>query len=128
MKEISMANNLTTTSTQADLGSESPVFFNNYLQPNFNISSDLNSAVLAQFEKITGHTESARILASSVIYTSLAQKVDPMLVVDKIRTMSKEESMTYLGLFLNLNRVGTSFLGVKNRPRVSKYVERCLLP
>lgn len=123
-----MANNLTTTSTRTDLTSESSTFFNNYLQSNFNISSDINGAVLAQFEKITGNTESARVLASAVIYTSQAQKVDPMLVVDKIRTMNKDESMTYLGLFLNLNRVGTSFLGVKNRPRISKYVERCLLP
>jgi len=123
-----MANNLTTTSTRTDLTSESSTFFNNYLQSNFSISSDINGAVLAQFEKITGNTESARVLASAVIYTSQAQKVDPMLVVDKIRTMNKDESMTYLNLFLNLNRVGTSFLGVKNRPRISKYVERCLLP
>lgn len=123
-----MANNLTTTSTRADINSSANTFFNNYFQPNFTISQNVDDAVIGVFETITGSTASARVLASSVIYTSLSQRVDPMVVIDKIRSMSLEESITYLGLFLNINRIGTSYLGLKNPPKVGKYVERMIRP
>lgn len=125
---MSIANNLTTNSTRADLNSSSRDFFNNYFQPNFSVSQDVNSVILAQFEKITNNKEAAKILASSVIYTSLAQRIDPMTIVDKIRTMTAEESAAYLGLFLNLNRVGTSYLGLHGAPQRSKYVDRMIRP
>lgn len=123
---MSVANNLTTNSTRADLNSDAKVFFNNYFQPNFSVSQNVNDVILAQFEKVTNNKESAKILASSVIYTSMSQRIDPMTVIDKIRTMSQEESAAYLGLFLNLNRVGTSYLGLHNAPRRSKYVDRMI--
>lgn len=34
----------------------------------------------------------------------------------------------YLTMFLNLNRVGTSLLGLNNSPQTSPYVERAILP
>ena len=31
-------------------------------------------------------------------------------------------------MFLNLNRIGTSYLGINNAPQTSKYVARTILP
>lgn len=123
-----MANNLKINSTKATLSSDASAFFNNYLQPTFSVSQDINNAVISQFEKITNNTESAKILASAVIYTSLAQRINPMEVIDRISTMNVQESISYLSLFLNLNRVGTSFLGVHNAPKVGKYILRMIRP
>lgn len=125
---MAVSNNLTISSTKTDLNSSAKDFFNNYFQPGFTVSQDVDNAVLSYFEKITNNKEAAKVLASSVIYTSLAQQVSPMTVMDKIRSMTLEESTTYLGLFLNLNRVGTSYLGTHSTPKVSKYVERMIRP
>lgn len=67
-------------------------------------------------------------MASAVIYTSQAQRINPMEFVDRFRNMSAEEIANYTSIFLNLNRVGTSYLGIHNRPRVSKYVQRMIRP
>ncbi len=125
---MSVANNLTVNDTSTDLNSSSRDFFNNYFQPSFPVSQNVNTVILAQFEKITQNTASAKVLASSVIYTAMSQKIDPMTVLDRIRSMSTEESAAYLGLFLNLNRVGTSYLGLHGVPQRSKYVERMIRP
>lgn len=125
---MAVSNNLTVSSIKTDLNSSAKDFFNNYFQPGFTVSQNVDNAVLGYFEKITNNKEAARVLASSVLYTSMAQKVNPMTVMDKIRSMSVEESITYLGLFLNLNRVGTSYLGTHSAPKVGKYVERMIRP
>ena len=125
---MSVANNLTANDTSTDINSSSRDFFNNYFQPTLPVSQNVNTVILAQFEKITQNTASAKVLASSVIYTAMSQKIDPMTVLDRIRSMSTEESAAYLGLFLNLNRVGTSYLGLHGSPQRSKYVERMIRP
>lgn len=125
---MSISNNLTINDNSTDLTSGSRDFFNNYFQPNFPVGQNVNTVILAQFEKITQNTESAKVLASSVIYTAMSQKIDPMTVLDRIRSMTNEESAAYLGLFLNLNRVGTSYLGLHGAPQRSKYVERMIRP
>lgn len=125
---MSTANNLTTVSTSADLDSSATQFFNNFYQPTFAVSSDIDNAIISYFEKITLSRDSARILASSVIYTSLAQNIDPMQTIDRFKAMNRNELNAYTTMFLNLNRLGTSYLGVTNRPRVSKYVLRSILP
>lgn len=123
-----MANNLTDISTRTDLDSSARDFFNNFFQPGFTISSAVDEAVVAYFERITENTASARLLASSVVYTSLAQRVSPLEILDRFKTMSQEEITGYTAMFLNLNRVGTSFLGITNRPKTGKYVQRSILP
>lgn len=125
---MSTANNFTSVSTRTDLNSDGNQFFNNFYQPNFTVSADIDGAVIAYFQKITNNRDSARILASSVIYTSLAQGVNPIETLDKFKTMTGEELNAYTTMFLNLNRIGTSYLGVTNRPPVSKYVLRSILP
>ena len=122
-----MASNLTEISTRGDLSSTAEVFFNNFYQPGFTLSPAVDDAVLGYFERITENTASARLLASSVVYTSLAQQVSPLETLDRFRTMSQEEITGYTAMFLNLNRVGTSFLGITNRPKTGKYVQRSIL-
>lgn len=123
-----MANNLTTTSTQTDINSSADDFFNNFFQPNFSISPNLNEAIIGFFETITENKESARILASAVVYTSLAQRTNPMDFVNKFKHMNNVDIINYVSMFLNLNRVGTSFLGVNNQPKPGKYIARTIRP
>jgi hypothetical protein len=104
------------------------VFFNNFFKPEFTVSTNVDAAMTAFFEKITNSKESARILASSVIYTSLATNIDPMETLADFAKLEPRELNNYTTLFLNLNRVGTSYLGVTNAAKVGKYVERTLLP
>jgi len=123
-----MANNLTTTSTKTDITSSADTFFNNFYQPTFAVSQNVNDAILGYFEMIADNRESARVMASAVIYTSQAQRINPMEFIDRFRNMSKEEIANYTSIFLNLNRVGTSYLGIHNRPRLGKYVQRMIRP
>lgn len=66
------------------------------------------------------------ILASAVIYTCLAQRLDVASVLDNFRRMNNDDVMKNLAVFLNLNRVGTSLLGLTNSPKAGKYVERMI--
>lgn len=103
-------------------------YFNNFFNQNFSVSQNVDDAIIAFFEKVTGNKESAKILASAVIFTSLAQKIDPMATLQQFTTLSSGELNAYLTMFLNLNRVGTSYLGISNQPITSKYVARTILP
>jgi len=103
-------------------------FFNNFYQPSFTVAQNVDDAIIGFFEKLTNNKQSARLLASSIIYTSVAQKIDPMDTLHKFASMDQFELNSYITIFLNLNRVGTSYLGIKNNPRVSKYVQRMVLP
>jgi hypothetical protein len=123
-----MANNLTSSSTRTDLNTETDKFFNNMYQPAFTISSAVNDLVIGYFEKITSSTEAAKLMASSVIYTSLAQRIDPREVLEKFKTMSDTELASYTSMFLNLNRVGSSYLGINNQPKTNNYVKRMIRP
>lgn len=121
---MTTTNNLTAT----DNSSSTSKFFNNYFLPAFTVSQSIDDVVLTFFERLTGNTESAKILASSVIYTCLARNIDPIETISKFSSMAPEDLNSYMTMFLNLNRVGTSFLGVNNIPRVGKYVLRTLKP
>jgi len=103
-------------------------FFNNFFQPDFTISQNIDDVILGFFEQISDNREAAKILASSVVYTSLATGIDPMETLEKFRSMSTNELNIYVTTFLNLNRTGTSFLGITNRPQVSRYVQRMIRP
>lgn len=120
--------NLSQVNNRTDLNSEGSVFLSNYLQPGFEVSPHINEATISYFEKITDNQNSALVLASCLVYTSLAQNIDPRETLDRIKNMSSTELSAYASMFLNLNRVGTSYLGVTNRPKVSKYVTRTILP
>jgi len=93
---MNLANNTNSTSLRGDLTTPAGTFFNNFLQPGFTVSQNINDAILGYFEKITSTKESARIMASAIIYTSLAQRVDPMAVLVKFQGLSDEEKLNFI--------------------------------
>jgi len=64
-------------------------YFNNYFKPDLSVSQNLDNAVLGFFESITGNKESAKVLASAVLYTAITQGVDPMSVVEEMRSLGR---------------------------------------
>lgn len=103
-------------------------FFNNFFNFPVEVSSNVDAAIVAYFEQIADNKESARALASAVIYTAIKQGINPMSALDEFRKIPSGELNAYTTLFLNFERVGTSFLGLKNQPIQNKYVTRAILP
>ena len=120
--------NLSAPSYTVNDSSSTEQFFNNYYTKNYSVSANADDAILSYFEGITDTKESATALAAAVIYTALSQGIDPMSVLSQFTTMPKGELNTYLTVFLNLNRVGSSLLGLSNQPSTNKYVDRAILP
>ena len=102
-------------------------YFNNFFVKDINISSNVNDSIVAFFDQYTGNQTSAKILATSVILTSLAQNINPMSTLAELKKVGQGELNTYLAMFLNLNRVGTSLLGLNNQPTTSNYVKRTIM-
>lgn len=103
-------------------------FFNNFFDFPIEVSSNVDAAVVAYFEQIADNKESARALASAVVYTAVKQGINPMSALDEFRKIPLGDLSAYTALFLNFERVGTSFLGLKNQPVQNKYVTRAILP
>ena len=120
--------NISAVDASENSATSAPTFINNFYQPAFTVSQNVNDTILAYFEKITDGKEAAKIMASTVIYTSLAQGIEPLETLQKFSTMSSDDLNAYIAMFLNLNRVGTSYLGINNRPRTGKYVARMIRP
>jgi hypothetical protein len=121
-------NNIDATDLSGNVQNETDFFFSNYFSPAFTVSQNIDDAVLAFFEKITQNKESAKVLASSVIYISLARDIDPMETLANFSNLNEDQLNSYVTAFLNLNRTGTSYLGINGVPRVGKYVQRMILP
>lgn len=121
-------NNINATNLSGKIDNETDFFFSNYFSPSFTVSQNIDDAVLAFFEKITQNKESAKVLASSVIYISLARDIDPMETLSDFYSLTENQLNSYVTAFLNLNRTGTSYLGINGVPRVGKYVQRMILP
>jgi hypothetical protein len=103
-------------------------YFNNFFISPGNVSSNQNDAVTAFFEQVTnGNKQSAAILASTIIYTAMAQGLDPMSILEQFKSLKGGELNLYLAMFLNLNRVGTSLVGINNQPVQNAYVTRTIL-
>lgn len=76
--------NLPLSSTPAD---QTQDFFNNFFKGELRVSQNVDDATLGFFETITGERESARTLASVVLYTSLKQGLDPMSFIEELRNL-----------------------------------------
>ena len=103
-------------------------YFNNYYDPKFDISTDVDNTVVSFFERQTNNKQSAKALAGALMLTAKAQNMDPMEVLQGFMKLDKGQLDAYLAMYLNLNRVGTSYLGVTNSPSTSSYVKRMILP
>jgi len=125
---MSQPSNITTVDISVNKNTPAGKYFNNFFITPGNVSSDQNGAVTAFFEQITnGNKQGAAVLASTVIYTAMAQGIDPMSIVQQFQSLSKGEINLYLAMFLNLNRVGTSLVGLNNQPVQNAYVTRTIL-
>jgi hypothetical protein len=62
-------------------------FFNNFNNTALNVSQNVDDAVIGFFESITGDSQAARVLASTVLYTALTQGLDPMTFVDELKAL-----------------------------------------
>lgn len=103
-------------------------YFNNLYLNIGTVSSNQNDAVIGFFETHTnGNKTAAQALASAVIYTSVAQGMNPMEILTQFTQLPPGQVNAYLTMFLNLNRVGTSYLGLNNQPIVNKYIQRAIL-
>jgi hypothetical protein len=125
---MSNAVNLSTVNLAQNTNTSASDYFNNYFVPSTTISSNQNDAVVSYFQQLTGgNIQSAAILASNVIYTAMAQGLDPMSIVQQFQQVPQNELNLYLAMFLNLNRVGTSLVGVNNQVNSNKYITRAIL-
>jgi len=103
-------------------------FFNNYFTQNFGTSADINDAVIGYFQELTNDAAAGVALAASVLYTAGEQGIAPMALIDQFRALTPGELNAYLTMFLNINRAGTSLLGISNSPQTNKYITRAVLP
>ena len=120
--------NLKCINTNAVSPPNTDSFFNNFFNFPVEFSSNVDAAIIAFFETVTDNKESARALASAVLYTALKQGINPMSILDEFKKLPTGDLNTYTALFLNTERAGTSFLGLKNKPVQNKYVTRAILP
>lgn len=109
-------------------GFDPGTYFNNLSFAPLEISTNVSHAVQSFFEKYTDNKRSAEILASSVIFTSASQGVDPMQTLDEFLKLPPGDLNEFLVTFLNFNRVGTSLLGLTNTTRpLNKVIQRTIL-
>lgn len=112
----------------ANSAASTRAFFNNTSLPPISVSQNVDDAVIAYFQQIAENKDAARAMASAVILTSVSQGIDPMQTLQQFMKMDRAQLGSYVTMFLNLNRIGTSYLGINNSPTVSKYVARTILP
>jgi hypothetical protein len=105
-------------------------FFNNFFKQQGqqgSVSSNVNNLIISYFQTVTGSKDTGIALAASVLTTAYSQGVDPVELIDEFKKLKPRELNAYLTMFLNLNRVGTSLLGLTNSPQTSKYITRAVL-
>jgi hypothetical protein len=116
----------TNTSIDLDTLKDTTTYFNNFYLPELSVSQNVDDSIIGYFEKVTDSKQAAKALAGAVILTSISQGLNPMEVLSKFAAMPANQLNDYLTMFLNLNRIGTSYLGINNAPKTSKYVERLI--
>jgi hypothetical protein len=102
-------------------------YFNNFYSSKLTVSQNVDDAVIGFFENISESKEGARAIAGSIISTALSQGLDAMEVIKNFSDIPPAELNAYTAMFLNLNRVGTSYLGITNAPYTNKYVKRLII-
>lgn len=124
---MSSPSNLTSVNLSSNNSTSAQQYYNNYFNGTLNITSNQNDAVNAYFQSVASNPEAAKILASTVIYTAISQGINPMSIVQQFQELPQGQLNYYLAMFLNLNRVGTSLVGINNQPVLNKYITRAIL-
>jgi hypothetical protein len=102
-------------------------YFNNFYTIDFNVSSGANDAMIGFFEQYTKNKTAAKNLAAAVLYTAMAQNLDPLRVLSDFQSLPKGQLDNYLVAFLNINRAPTSMIGTKSPVKTNPYVTRSIL-
>jgi hypothetical protein len=102
-------------------------FFNNFFDQELLITVEADQAITAFFEQRTQNQTAAKMLAGGLVLTCTSRGLDPLSVLDKIKSLEQLEIDAYMALLFNLSRVGTSKLGVVVKPQISKYITRTVL-
>lgn len=116
--------------TAVDLNTQNDTsgFFNNFFDQELLITVEADQAITAFFEQRTKNKTAAKMLAGSLVLTCSSRGLEPISVLDKIKTLESVKVDAYMALIFNLSRTGTSKLGVVTTPQISKYVTRAVLP
>lgn len=122
-----MSKNFNINSVDINTTNNTAEFFNNIFDQEINISSEVDQAVVAFFEKRTGNKTSAKSLAGALLLTCLSRGIDPMSVLKRYSDLEYGNLDVYTAMILNLSRVNTSVLGVVNLPPVSPYITRTII-
>lgn len=120
--------NLAPVDVSSNTSTDSNTYFNNFFSPTFTVNPDVDAAIISYFGTVADNAGAAALLASAVIYTARMQGINPMAILDEFNKLPKGQVNDYLTMFLNLQRVGTSYLGITTQPTTSKYVARSILP
>lgn len=127
-EQISTATNVTGPNISTNPISDSTSkYFNNFYSIKFDISANANDAILSFFEQYTDNKITAKNLSAAVVYTALSQNLNPLMVLEEFQKLPKGELNNYLIAFLNISRIPTSVLGVKDSKRTNVYVARTVL-
>lgn len=110
-----------------DTGRDTDQYFTNLISEAVTISIPEDHAITAFFEKRTGSKIAARGMAAAFIISCRSRNIEPMQALDSLRKTDIGSLDVYTATILNLTRVGTSMLGVVNRPSVSPYTTRSIV-
>lgn len=126
--QISTATNISSPNLSSDPNNPQK-YFNNIFALDFSIGATRNDAINAYFEEYTGSASAGDALAAAVMYTATAQGVNPMSIIDQFKKLAPGELNNYLTAFLNINRVPTSQLGIRQTgSNPNPMVLRAILP
>jgi len=109
-------------------GDKTTEYFDVFFKNGVNTSSNVNDAFVGYFQQVTGDKEAGVTVAASVLYVALNSGLEPMSLLDEFRKLNPGELNAYLTTILNVNRVGTSLLGITNTPQPNQYLTRAILP
>jgi len=127
-----MTTNQTTTATNitgpdlSNTTNDANKYFNNLYHTEFSVGP-ADAVIIAFFEQYTANKLAAKNMAATVLYTAMAQNLDPMAVLAEFQKLPKGQLNNYLAAFLNANRVPTSVLGIKSTAGTNPLVARTIL-
>lgn len=121
-----MANNILQQANQKD---PTTSYYNNFFNPTFDVSTNVDNTIVSFFQKMTGDSASASLLAGSVITTCAYNSIDPLSMIQELMTLSTGDLTSYVATLLNMGRETTSLLGTSNGSKTpTAYVDRTILP
>jgi hypothetical protein len=102
-------------------------YFTNFYSIPLTVSAGQNDAITAFFQQYSPNPQAAQALASAVLYTALAENLNPLVVLSQFEAMPKGQLTVALAAFLNVTRVQTSMLGINHGVTTSPFVARTIL-